>query len=105
MSTDLVQASDLTWYKVLLTHPNHNQKVVFRSVSESRARGFVEKRFPRGSEAYLLMPDGSTEHYERERVGDMGADANAWAPFDPSSWETPSEQAPPGESAWSDKEG
>jgi hypothetical protein len=105
VSTDLVQASDLAWFKVVLTHPGHNDKVVFRSVSENRARRFMESRFPRGSEAFLQLPDGSIEHYERERQGDMGADVPVWMPFDRSSWVPAADQAPPGENAWSDKEG
>lgn len=103
--TTAVQASDLSWYKVKLTHPNHNQKTVFRSVDENRARAFIEKRFPRGSEAYLEHPDGTIEHYEHERQGEFGVDQPRWAPFDPSSWEAPDTQAPPGETAWADKEG
>jgi hypothetical protein len=73
-STAPVKASDLDWYKVRLTHHIHNRKVLFRSVSEKRARKFVENRFPRGSEAYLELPDGSEEHYEHERQGEMGTD-------------------------------
>lgn len=96
---------DLSWYLVKLTHPNHHKKIVFRSVSKMRAESFVERRFPRGSEAYIEFPDGSTHHYERERQGDMGMDAEAWLPFDPDTWIPPETQAPPGENAWSDKEG
>jgi hypothetical protein len=105
MTSTEVQASDLQWYLVKLTHPNHNAKVVFRSVSQNRAENFLMKRFPRGSEAYLVHPDGTTYHYEAERQGDLGKDSDAWAEFDPSSWIAPAEQAPPGENAWSDKEG
>ena len=103
--TTAIQASDLSWYLVKLTHPNHNKKIVFRSVDENRARGFIEKRFPRGSEAYLEHPDGSTENYEHERQGEFGVDQPRWATFDPNSWVAPDTQAPPGETAWADKEG
>lgn len=99
------KASDFDWYKVVLTHPNHNEKTVFRSVSEKRARQFVENRFPRGSEAHLIKPDGTREHYERERQGEYGQDAEQWTDFDPSTWSPVDQQAPPGENAWSDKEG
>lgn len=103
--TTPVKAEDLDWYKVRLTHPNHHKKTVFRSVSESRARAFLVKRFPRGSEAYLEHPDGHTEHYEAERQGEYGMDAERWQPFDPDTWLPPDIQAPPGQDAWSDKEG
>jgi hypothetical protein len=100
-----VRAQDFDWFFVRLTHPALNQRNVFRSVSEKRARAFIERRYPRGSEAHLVLPDGSAEHYEAERAGEYGMDADPWAPFDPDSWLPPDQQAPPGESAWSDKEG
>ena len=93
------------FYKVVLSHPNHNGKVVFRSVSEKRARAFIENRFPRGSEAHLVMPDGSTHHYEAERSGEKGQDTDRWAPFNPEDWRAPEEAVVPGQDAWSDKEG
>lgn len=105
MTDTVVKPEDLDWYKVRLTHPNHHKKVVFRSVSEKRARDFVQRRFPRGSEAYLESPDGTTEHYEHERQGHMGTDMDQWQPFNPDEWIPPDTQAPPGETAWSDKEG
>ena len=104
-STTPVKAEDLDWYKVRLTHHMHNRKVVFRSVSEKRARNFLATRFPRGSEAYLELPDGSEEHYEHERQGDMGTDMNQWQPFNRDEWVAPDSMVPPGDSAWSDKEG
>lgn len=101
----VVRAEELDWFLVKLTHPNHQKKIVFRSVSKNRAEAFLANRYPRGSEAYLEYPDGSTYHYERERQGDLGKDADYWAPFDPNSWIPPDSQVPPGENAWSDKEG
>jgi hypothetical protein len=93
------------WHKVVLTHPNHNRKVVFRSLSEARARAFIEKRHPRGSEAFLEMPDGTTQSYEHERTGEQGIEDDHWKDFDPDSWMPVDQNAPPGEQAWSDKEG
>lgn len=93
------------FYKVRQTHPNLNRRVVFRSVSGERARRFVESRFPRGSEVYLESPDGTTQHYEAERVGEKGQDIDRWQPFDPDSWTAPEEAIPPGQDAWADKEG
>jgi len=93
------------FYKVKLSHPNHNRRTVFRSISEQRARMFVQNRYPRGSEAYLEHPDGTTEHYEAERQGDNGMHADQWASFDPDSWVPQDQAPPPGDSVWADKEG
>jgi hypothetical protein len=100
-----VRASDLDWWLVKLSHPNHHRKTVFRSVSENRARSFVMRRYPRGSEAYLESPQGVTESYEAERQGDMGSDVELWQAFDPDSYIPVDVNVPPGEAAWSDKEG
>lgn len=94
------------WYLVKLTHPSHHNKIVFRSLSEKRARDFVERRFPRGEEVYLEHPDGRMESYQHERLdGGLGVEADKWAPFDPATWIPLDSQAPPGETAWADKEG
>jgi hypothetical protein len=93
------------WFRVRLTDPVHMGQTLFRSVSESRAKAFIERRFPRGSEAYLETPDGDTFSHEYERTGDKGADADRWAPFDPSEWVRPSQSEPPGQDAWADREG
>lgn len=103
--TAVVKQQDMAWWKVKLSHPTHHRKVVFRSLSEKRARAFVVNRFPRGSEAYLESPDGTTEHYEAERQGHQGTDVELWQPFDPDTWIPPDTQTPPGETMWADKEG
>lgn len=96
---------DLQFFKVVLTHPNLNGRVVFRSVSEKRARSWLENHYPRGSEAHLVTPSGETHHYEAERTGERGADVEAWQPFDPSTWVPVEQSVPPGQDAWSDTEG
>jgi hypothetical protein len=93
------------FHLVKLTHPNHHGRIVFRSISPVRAKAFIEARYPRGSEAYLEHPDGSTEHHEAERTGEFGMDSERWAPFDPESWVPPEQAPPPGDSEWADKEG
>jgi hypothetical protein len=103
--TVAVPSTKPEFYKVKLSHPDHHRKVTFRSVSLARARKFVENRFPRGSEAYLEHPDGTTEHYEAERAGEYGTDAEPWGPFDPDSYVPVEAAIPPGDSEWSDKEG
>jgi hypothetical protein len=91
-------------WKVKLSHPRDNSRVVFSTVSESRARRHVMNRFPRGSEAYIEAPDGTAESYEHERQSPYGEDVDKWAPFDPNAYVPPEEQEPPGQSAWADVE-
>jgi|SRR5215510_13225918 len=91
-------------WQVKLTHPLERSKVVFSSVSEKRARAFVENRYPRGEEAYLESPSGKTESYQAERTGPYGEDADQWADFDPASYVPPEQAPPPGEAAWADQE-
>lgn len=93
------------FYKVVQTHPSLNGRVAFRSVSEKRARTWLEGHYPRGSEAHLVTPTGETESYERERAGENGTDADMWQPFDPSTWVPVEQNVPPGDSIWADKEG
>ena len=91
-------------WKVKLSHPLSQRKVVFSSVSEKRARQFIANRFPRGEEAYVESPDGTTEAYQAERAGPYGEDMAQWAPFDPDAYKPPEEQEPPGQSMWADVE-
>ena len=93
------------WYRVISSFAEDRGRVLFRTVSERRARAFVQNRFPRGSEAHLALPDGSYESYEAERQGEHGQDADPWGPIDPESWKPPALQEPPGQSAWGDVEG
>jgi hypothetical protein len=95
---------DTPRFKVRLSHPDERKKTVFSSISEKRARRFISNRYPRGEEAYLELPDGSTESYQHEREGERGEDAEQWAEFDPESWLPPNEAPPPGEAAWADVE-
>lgn len=103
--TQVEKAKGPDRFKVKLTHPLERQRTVFSSVSEKRARRFIQNRYPRGEEAYLELPDGTTQSYQHEREGEHGEDSDLWAAFDPSSWIPPEEAAPPGESAWADVEG
>jgi hypothetical protein len=91
-------------FKVVSSFPTDLGKVLFSTISEKRARAFIMNRFPRGEEAHLVLPDGSTEAFQQERTGPRGEDADQWAPFDAEAWRPPAEQAPPGESAWADVE-
>jgi hypothetical protein len=93
------------WFRVVSSFPEDRGRVLFRSVSEKRARAWLSNHFPRGSEAHLVKPDGNAEHYEHERQGEHGQDADQWAEFDPASWKPPAMQEPPGQSQWGDVEG
>lgn len=94
------------FWRVVLTHPNHNGRTVFRSVSETRARNWLMGRCPRGSEMHLVAPDGTAHSYEHERVGENGTDAERWdSLFNPDDWIPVDQAPPPGESEWADKEG
>lgn len=93
------------YYRIRSSHPADNKRTLFRSISERRTRQYLMNRIPRGEEAYLQLPDGSTESYSVERQGPHGEDMDPWQPFDPESWVPPAEQEPPGQSAWGDVEG
>ena len=103
--TTVTKTSGAQFWKVRLSHPNHHKRTVFRSISERRARNWLVTRCPRGSEMYLESPTGEMFHHEAERVGERGADADQWMPFDPETWVPVEAQAPPGQDAWSDREG
>ena len=104
-TTDEGSGTSTGRYKVRLTHPQERRRIVFSSVSESRARQHIVNRYPRGTEAYLEGPDGKTEHYEHERQGEYGADADKWGPFDIEKYQPPEEVEPTVSSDWADREG
>lgn len=90
--------------------PSHNllkasNRVYFRSLSESRAKNWVETHCPRGSEMHLVAPNGETFHYENERRDETGGDVDLWQPFDPEEWNPPTQSEPPGQDEWADAEG
>jgi hypothetical protein len=92
------------WF-VRVSHPISNKRIVFRSVSENRARLWVENRCPRGELFYLEGPDGVTESFVYGRLNEDGTDADEWGPFDPSQFIPLEEQTPPGAAGWPDLEG
>lgn len=93
------------FWTVRLTHPDHHDRIKFRSISERRARLWLVNHCPRGSEMHLISPDGDREHYEAERAGENGIDDELWKDFDPSEWVPASYGEPPGDSEWADREG
>ena len=92
------------FWRVISSFPQDDGRVLFRSVSEKRARAWLERHVPRGEEAHLKTPSGDFESYHAERAGPHGEDMDQWQPFDPDSWKPPAQQEPPGDSAWADVE-
>jgi hypothetical protein len=79
-------------------------RVLFRSVSEKRARGWLETHAPRGGDILLSKPDGTYESYEQERTGDKGADVDQWQAFDPADYTRPEQASEVAPDEWADVE-
>lgn len=77
-------------YKVIVSNNMAGDRVLFSSVSENRAKAWIEGHCPRGSHFFLLAPDGSMSSYEAERTGVQGEDAESWAAFDRDEYQAPS---------------
>lgn len=104
--TDVPPAKNPGWWKVRCTHPINNNRTVFRSLSERRARDWLVKRCPRGEEFHLESPDGILYSYNENRLNDDGSDADVWGIFDPEEWAPPGNSTPPpGSAGWPDQEG
>jgi hypothetical protein len=94
------------FYYVRVANPNANKRALFRSISESRARTWVETHVPTGEEVYLESPNGTMQSYQKGRLdGNYGLEAPEWAPFDPDQYVQASSLEAPGQSAWADAEG
>lgn len=91
-------------YKVVVSDPNARDRTLFSSVSEKRAREYVEKNCPRGSHFFVLSPDGSMHSYEHERHsgGPQGEDIEAWQPFDRDAYSSPELQPSSVNDPWAD---
>ena len=78
-------------YKVLVSNATHGDRTLFSSVSEKRARKYVEDHCPRGSHFFVRSPDGTDWSYEHERHtgGPQGEDVEAWQPFDREAYQAP----------------
>lgn len=78
-------------YKVVVSNKMNGDRVLFSSVSEKRARKYVEEHCPRGSHFFVLSPDGSMSSYEHERHsgGPQGEDVEVWQPFDRDAYQAP----------------
>lgn len=78
-------------YRVVVSNKSNGERVLFSSVSKSRAQKWIEDHCPRGSHFFLLAPDGSMSSYEAERLtgGPRGEDLEAWQPFDRDAYQAP----------------
>ena len=78
-------------YKVIVSLLTAGDRVLFSSVSQSRAKQWIEDHCPRGSHFFLLAPDGSMSSYEAERAtgGPRGEDLETWQPFDRAAYQAP----------------
>jgi hypothetical protein len=76
-------------YRVVVSNNMAGDRVLFSSVSEKRAKRWVEDHCPRGSHMFLLGPDGSMSSYEAERAGPQGADVEQWSEFDRDAYQAP----------------
>jgi hypothetical protein len=99
------EAAKPQFYKVVVSNPEANNRVIFRSVSQKRAMTWVENHVPRGGEVHLLAPDGTITNYEQERTGEKGMDAEQWQSYDPADYVSRELGQAPGQDAWSDSEG
>jgi hypothetical protein len=66
-------------------------RVFFSSVSQARAKAWIEARCPRGTHWFLMTPDGEMLSYEAERLtgGPQGEELDAWQPFDRDAYQAP----------------
>jgi hypothetical protein len=78
-------------WKVIVSDPNANGRTLYSSVSEGRAKQWLENHCPRGQHFCLVGPDGSMFSYEHERLtgGPQGEDVEAWQPFDQAAYSSP----------------
>lgn len=78
-------------FRVVVSLKTAGDRVLFSSVSEKRAKKWIEDHCPRGSHFHLVSPDGEMSSYEHERHtgGPQGEDIEAWQPFDRDAYQAP----------------
>jgi hypothetical protein len=78
-------------YKVVVSALSANNRVLFSSVSKTRAMTWLEQHCPRGEDFFLLCPDGTMMSYVQERtIGPNGEDVDQWQTFDRAAYQAPS---------------
>lgn len=78
-------------FRVIVSNKGAGDRVLMSSVSEKRARAFVENRCPRGQHFFVLSPDGTMSTFEAERAGGgpQGEDVDMWQEFDRDAYQAP----------------
>jgi len=78
-------------FEVIVSNKTAGNRILFSSVSEKRAKKWVEDHCPRGSHFFLLTPDGEMFSYEAEREsgGPRGEELEMWQPFDREAYQAP----------------
>lgn len=92
-------------YRVIVSNALAGDRTLFSSVSETRARKWVENNCPRGSHFFVRDPDGNDWSYEHDRHtgGPQGEDVEVWQPFDRAAYQAPTLDAQPaGNDPWAD---
>jgi hypothetical protein len=89
-------------YKVIVSNNMAGDRVLFSSVSEKRAKQWLETHCPRGSHFFLLAPNGAMFSYEAERTGAQGEDVEAWAEFDRAAYQAPTLAPVSSNDPWAD---
>jgi hypothetical protein len=91
-------------YKVLVSNNTHGDRTLFSSVSENRARKYVEDRCPRGQHFFVRSPDGTDMSYEHERHtgGPQGEDVDVWQAFDRAAYQAPTLEPVNSNDPWAD---
>jgi hypothetical protein len=91
-------------YRVIVSLKGAGDRTLFSSVSQKRARKYVEDHCPRGQHFFVLAPDGSMESYEAERLtgGPQGEDIEAWQPFDRDAYQAPTLEPVNTNDPWAD---
>jgi hypothetical protein len=91
-------------FKVLVSNSTHGDRTLFSSVSETRARKYVEQRCPRGQHFFVRGPDGTDMSYEHERLtgGPQGEDVDTWQAFDRDAYQAPTLEPVNTNDPWAD---
>lgn len=78
-------------FRVIVSNNMAGDRTLFSSVSEKRARNYVEDKCPRGQHFFVLSPNGDMHSYEAERLtgGPQGEDVEAWQVFDRAAYQAP----------------
>jgi hypothetical protein len=91
-------------WKVVVSNKLAGDRVLFSSVSQSRAKKWIEDHCPRGSHFFLQGPNGESLSYEHERHtgGPQGEDVEVWQDFDREAYQAPTLEQVNSADPWAD---